>query len=98
MNRQIPLSRRRVLQLGGALATTPVLLESAAQQAGAASRGLPGQTGPAAPPDSAKLSAKSLWYRLPATDWQSQALPIGNGRVGGMIFGSPEEDVVQFTE
>ncbi|MDR6270473.1 glycosyl hydrolase family 95 catalytic domain-containing protein [Arthrobacter russicus] len=98
MNRQIPLSRRRVLQLGGALATTPVLLESAAQQAGAASRGLPGQTGPAAPPDSAKLSAKSLWYRLPATDWQSQALPIGNGRVGGMIFGSPEEDVVQFNE
>lgn len=98
MNQKFPLSRRRILQLGGALATTPLLLELTALQASAASAVPPGRTAPAAPLASAKLSAKSLWYGLPATDWQSQALPIGNGRVGGMIFGSPDEDVVQFNE
>jgi alpha-L-fucosidase 2 len=39
-----------------------------------------------------------LWYSKPATDWESQALPIGNGRVGGMIFGDPAEEHVQFNE
>ncbi len=28
-----------------------------------------------------------LWYAQPAKDWQSQALPIGNGRLGAMVFG-----------
>src|SRR4051812_35167443 len=28
----------------------------------------------------------SLWYRAPAEEWV-QALPIGNGRIGAMIFG-----------
>lgn len=27
-----------------------------------------------------------LWYDEPAADW-NQALPIGNGRLGSMIFG-----------
>ncbi len=29
----------------------------------------------------------TLHYTHPAEDWQSQALPIGNGRLGAMIFG-----------
>ena len=28
-----------------------------------------------------------LWYRQPATQWMTQAIPIGNGRLGGMVFG-----------
>ena len=28
-----------------------------------------------------------LWYRRPASDWRSQALPVGNGRLGCMVFG-----------
>jgi len=40
----------------------------------------------------------SLWYRLPAVDWQSQALPIGNGRLGAMLFGQPDVERIQFNE
>ena len=38
-----------------------------------------------------------LIYNQPATDWQTQALPIGNGRLGAMIFGDPPpfESVIQ---
>lgn len=28
----------------------------------------------------------SLWYRQPATKW-TEALPLGNGRIGAMVFG-----------
>ena len=32
-----------------------------------------------------------LWYDKPATKWV-QALPVGNGRLGAMIFGQPASD------
>ena len=38
-----------------------------------------------------------LWYRQPAQKW-TEALPIGNGRLGGMIFGGVEEEHIQFNE
>jgi alpha-L-fucosidase 2 len=38
-----------------------------------------------------------LWYRQPAVEWNA-ALPIGNGRVGAMIFGDPSKDRIQFNE
>jgi alpha-L-fucosidase 2 len=38
-----------------------------------------------------------LWYDKPATDW-NQALPIGNGRLGGMIFGNPINEHIQLNE
>ena len=31
--------------------------------------------------------AVTLWYRQPATKW-TEALPLGNGRLGAMVFGS----------
>ena len=39
----------------------------------------------------------SLWYAQPAKDWL-QALPIGNGSLGGMIFGGTTNERVQFNE
>jgi len=39
-----------------------------------------------------------LWYTSPATNWEKQALPVGNGRLGGMIFGGVEEEHIQFNE
>ena len=39
-----------------------------------------------------------LSYDKPAENWESQALPIGNGRMGAMIFGSLPRDRVQFNE
>ncbi len=39
-----------------------------------------------------------LWYNQPATDWQSEALPIGNGYIGAMFFGGIEKEQIQFAE
>lgn len=30
-----------------------------------------------------------LWYRQPARDW-NEALPVGNGKTGAMVFGGPD--------
>src|SRR6476660_8204847 len=38
-----------------------------------------------------------LWYRQPAPDW-NEALPIGAGRLGAMIFGGVAEERLQFNE
>lgn len=38
----------------------------------------------------------SLWYKEPATDWVTQALPIGGGDFGAMIFGGIAKDRIQF--
>lgn len=38
-----------------------------------------------------------LWYDKPAKDW-NEALPVGNGRIGAMIFGRPGEELIQLNE
>jgi alpha-L-fucosidase 2 len=38
-----------------------------------------------------------LWYRQPATDW-NEALPVGNGRLGAMVFGGVNEERLQLNE
>ncbi|MBL7221374.1 MAG: glycoside hydrolase family 95 protein [Phycisphaerae bacterium] len=40
----------------------------------------------------------ALWYDRPAEKWERQALPIGNGRLGCMIFGDPSAEHIQFNE
>ncbi|TYC06638.1 alpha-L-fucosidase [Micromonospora sp. WP24] len=40
----------------------------------------------------------TLWYDEPAADWETQALPIGNGALGGMVFGRVATETVQFNE
>ncbi|MCX6632429.1 MAG: glycoside hydrolase N-terminal domain-containing protein [Candidatus Solibacter sp.] len=40
----------------------------------------------------------ALRYNQPAEDWQSQALPIGNGRLGAMIFGDARLEHLQLNE
>jgi alpha-L-fucosidase 2 len=39
----------------------------------------------------------TLWYDAPATEW-TQALPLGNGRQGAMVFGGPAEEHLQLNE
>ncbi|WP_173119588.1 glycosyl hydrolase family 95 catalytic domain-containing protein [Paenibacillus qinlingensis] len=51
-------------------------------------------TGAAVPP----AHNLALWYRQPATDWETQALPIGNGFMGGMVFGGVDQEHIQFNE
>lgn len=38
-----------------------------------------------------------LWYKKPAETWE-EALPIGNGRLGGMIFGKIYSERIQLNE
>jgi len=40
----------------------------------------------------------SLWYRQPAIDWMTSALPIGNGRIGAMVFGGVQKEHLQFND
>jgi alpha-L-fucosidase 2 len=48
----------------------------------------------------AEASAAAPWllfYDKPATKW-SEALPVGNGRLGAMVFGGVAEERIQFNE
>ena len=45
-----------------------------------------------------KAAPLKLWYSTPATDWMKEALPIGNGYMGAMIFGGVEREQIQFSE
>jgi len=38
-----------------------------------------------------------LWYKQPAAVWD-EALPIGNGRLGAMVFGRPAQERIQLNE
>lgn len=38
-----------------------------------------------------------LWYEKPATEWV-EALPVGNGQIGAMIFGGVDEELIQLNE
>ncbi len=38
----------------------------------------------------------TLWYTAPAKNWTTEALPIGNGEMGAMIFGGIAQDRIQF--
>jgi alpha-L-fucosidase 2 len=59
----------------------------------------------AAPPDSGTASAAAasdpaatvLWYQQPAVKWR-EALPVGNGRLGAMVFGAADCEQLQLNE
>ena len=38
-----------------------------------------------------------LWYNKPAAVW-TEALPVGNGRLGAMVFGRAEDELIQLNE
>ena len=41
--------------------------------------------------------SSTLWYEQPAEEWE-EALPVGNGRLGAMIFGGFDEEIIQINE
>ena len=43
------------------------------------------------------LAEPRLWYDEPAAEWV-EALPVGNGRLGGMIFGRTGKERIQLNE
>ena len=44
-----------------------------------------------------EYNSYTLWYHQPAENW-NEALPIGNGRLGAMLFGNPAEGHIQLNE
>ncbi|ATY33447.1 glycoside hydrolase family 95 protein [Sphingomonas psychrotolerans] len=54
---------------------------------------LPGHAAAAVTAEDANL----LWYDAPATEWV-QALPLGNGRLGAMVFGGIANERIQLNE
>ncbi|MER5197502.1 glycosyl hydrolase family 95 catalytic domain-containing protein [Streptomyces sp. NPDC002755] len=95
INESQPL-RRSILKFGGALAVAPLATQltgvtPAGRAVAAGARASAGIQWPT-------LSRKALKYSVPAADWQSQALPIGNGRLGAMLFADPYEERIQFNE
>lgn len=49
-------------------------------------------------PTEVKDKSLVLWYDTPAEDWSKEALPIGNGRLGAMVFGDPVHERIQLNE
>ncbi|MCL5281419.1 MAG: glycoside hydrolase family 95 protein [Planctomycetes bacterium] len=47
---------------------------------------------------SASAADTKLWYDRPAGKWETEALPIGNGRLGAMLFGGTSRERIQFNE
>ncbi|MFQ6130726.1 MAG: glycoside hydrolase N-terminal domain-containing protein [Armatimonadota bacterium] len=70
-------------------------LAQAYQEASGSQVGAPGTafTAQAGPPE----GAWTLWYHQPARRWV-EALPIGNGRLGAMVFGGVERERIQLNE
>ncbi|CAM3101841.1 glycoside hydrolase family 95 protein [Paenibacillus taichungensis] len=48
-------------------------------------------------PFNERTKENRLWYRQPATRWE-EALPIGNGRLGGMVYGGAADEQIQLNE
>ena len=49
------------------------------------------------PVEKAGSNHLTLWYNQPAKDW-NEALPVGNGRLGAMVFGDATHEKIQINE
>ncbi|WP_410645822.1 glycosyl hydrolase family 95 catalytic domain-containing protein [Amycolatopsis sp. lyj-346] len=78
------LTRRQAIRLGAAL--VPLVWTATARP------------GSAAPADVRAVNDLALWYDRPAgTEWL-RALPIGNGRLGAMVYGNTDTERLQLNE
>src|SRR5437660_591837 len=66
----------------------------AALAVGAGKAGVPRHAAAAARPDERLV----LWYEAPAKHAMTEALPVGNGRLGGVVFGEVHRERIQFNE
>jgi alpha-L-fucosidase 2 len=48
--------------------------------------------------EGAAVDPSRLWYDKPAGNWETQGLPLGNGRLGCMVMGGVEQERIQFNE
>ncbi|CAG2175595.1 unnamed protein product [Oppiella nova] len=45
-----------------------------------------------------RASDKVFWYEKGAADGMNEASPIGNGRIGGLVYGHPDKERVNINE
>ena len=48
-------------------------------------------------PAAVRAQEYKLWYDQPAHVW-TEALPLGNGRLGAMLYGNPGAEQIQLNE
>ena len=92
--------RRRDALKAAALAAMAGGVGLVPTQAAPAARAIPGQAGAAAaiePQRKPAWDALRLWYPRPATRWV-EALPLGNGRLGAMVWGGGRHERLQLNE
>ncbi len=53
---------------------------------------------PAPAAAAAAADPNTLWYARPAANWETEALPIGNGAMGAMVFGGVGSEQLQVNE
>lgn len=82
-----PNSARRRVVIGGALTALHAAAGLSLPRLGRADEGS----------SAASPGALSLWYREPAAEWV-QALPVGNGRIGAIVFGGMATERLQLNE
>lgn len=77
---------RKLLSFAMAAAMTVTLLPATASAAPDAAGG------------EANDNLLRIWYDEPATDWQTEALAIGNGYMGGLVYGGVASDKIHLNE
>ncbi|HEY3559885.1 MAG TPA: glycoside hydrolase family 95 protein [Kribbella sp.] len=80
-------TRRQVLRTTGAAAGAAIVAGSLTETG----------TAVAASPPGSDTNPLKLWYTSPATEWL-QALAIGNGRLGAMVYGGTATETLQLNE
>ncbi len=92
------ITRARTCVLATLAACTTISTGPSAHSAAQTAAPPPRPAVSASPPaDRPGPASTVLWYRQHATAWLD-ALPVGNGRLGAMAFGHPNEDRVQLNE
>jgi hypothetical protein len=87
------------MKLHASLVTAAIAFE-ASSPAGAQAQApykIPTFAGQFAGDASAPNQPLTLWYRRPAVEWE-QALPVGNGRLGAMVFGGIVQEHLTLNE
>ena len=86
-----PVLARTIRRIGIALVLAGVSVVAPGARAGFA------QSGPVTSRQTPDVGPMTLWYQAPAAKW-TDALPVGNGRLGAMIFGEPRNERLQLNE
>jgi alpha-L-fucosidase 2 len=89
--------KNSMVQPSDSISRRKFLINAGAASALAAGAGIPLETAFAADGDRTATVGSPFWYDSPAEDWKS-AIPIGNGRIGGMIFGEVQDEQVLLNE